>query len=56
MNEQTPSTIKCLDCDAPIKLTLPLEMGDVLVCDECGVELEIVNTTPAELDYLLVEK
>lgn len=29
-----------------------VEEGEVVSCPECGVELEVVNTNPLELDLL----
>lgn len=46
----------CLDCQKELELPEQAEIGDVLVCDECGVEMEIISVEPIELDYLMVEK
>ncbi len=49
-------TVKCPDCGADIKVASDVEVGDVYICDACGVEVEVINTDPIEVDYLLVEK
>jgi len=55
--EQSGSTVPCLDCETPINLPEDPGVGDVLVCDNCGVELEIIETDPeVEIDYLMIEK
>jgi lysine biosynthesis protein LysW len=40
----------CPNCDAVIKMDRPGE-GYIIVCLGCGVELEIVNVDPFELDF-----
>jgi len=50
------STIKCPDCSSTISFLDNSEIGDVIVCDNCEVELEIVNLDPAQVDYLLAQK
>ncbi len=42
----------CIDCDAVIQVDDPSE-GDIIVCPECGVELEIIDINPLDLDYPL---
>jgi lysine biosynthesis protein LysW len=41
---------RCPNCDTIIKLEEPHE-GDVIACPGCGVELEIVNKDPFEVDF-----
>lgn len=61
--EKTQTTIACLDCETALEIPtdpdtgkLNPEIGDVLVCGECGAEMEIVKTEPVEIDYLYVMK
>ena len=49
-------TVQCLNCEEMITVKNDLEIGDVLLCSGCNVELEVINLDPLELDYLLVEK
>ena len=49
-------TITCLDCETVIELSDDIEVGDVVVCEECGTELEIISIDPLEVDYLMIEK
>ena len=40
----------CPECEAVIEVDDEVEEGQTLDCPECGVELEVVNTNPVELD------
>lgn len=41
----------CPECDAELEGDLfELEEGEVVECPECGVDLEVVSTTPLELE------
>jgi alpha-aminoadipate/glutamate carrier protein LysW len=43
----------CPECDAMIDIEEDLvEEGQSVQCPECGAELEVVNTSPVELDIL----
>ncbi|HEY0263461.1 MAG TPA: hypothetical protein VGC07_02955 [Granulicella sp.] len=40
----------CPECDSPLDLDPDeVEEGEVVQCDECGVEVEVVSTDPLEL-------
>ena len=41
---------QCSNCDATIRAEEP-HPGDLIICPECGVELEIVATDPLEVDF-----
>ena len=41
---------RCPNCDLTIKVQDPRE-GTIIVCSGCGVELEIVNVDPFEVDF-----
>ena len=38
----------CPECAGPIQLT-DVELGEILVCNDCGVELEIRSLTPLQI-------
>ncbi|MBI3961703.1 MAG: lysine biosynthesis protein LysW [Deinococcus sp.] len=40
---------ECPECAAEIKLKMGTESGEILVCPDCGVELEVLSTHPPEL-------
>lgn len=44
----------CPNCDSVITVDKP-RMGAVLTCRECGQELEIISTSPFEVDFPLDE-
>jgi alpha-aminoadipate carrier protein LysW len=40
----------CPECESPLDLDVEdVDDGEVVVCDECGSEFEVVNTDPLEL-------
>lgn len=40
----------CPECENPLDLEVDeVEEGDIVACDECGTEFEIVGTEPLEL-------
>ena len=43
-------TTACPDCLEEVYVDADAEQGDVVICDECGVDLEIVGLDPVELD------
>jgi len=48
-------TIKCMDCENIIEME-DVEVGKIAVCDKCGLEMELINTSPIEVDYLFAMK
>ena len=40
----------CPDCEAEVHVDLDADKGDLVSCDECGTELEVVGLDPVELD------
>ena len=41
----------CPECDAVVDMDVDeVEEGQLVSCPECGVDLEVVNTNPIELD------
>ncbi len=40
----------CPECENPLDIDVEeVEEGDVVACDECGTEFEIVGTEPFEM-------
>ncbi|MCA9390315.1 hypothetical protein KC571_02820 [candidate division WWE3 bacterium] len=56
--EVSENMVVCPDCGTKLILEVEAEIGDVIVCDntECGVELEVVDINPIEVEYLMVQK
>jgi len=48
--------IKCPECEEMITLNPEPELGDIAVCDSCGLEVEVVNTEPLEVEPVVEEK
>jgi len=39
----------CPECDAPIDEEFE-DVGDIITCPECGVDLEVISLDPVEFD------
>lgn len=42
----------CPECKNPVELSSDDEVGDVVICPNCGAELEVTNLTPPEVEVL----
>ena len=42
----------CPECDADVHVDTNADKGDVVSCDDCGIELEVVGLDPVELDIM----
>jgi len=38
--------VMCLECDAEISLDAGVEENEIIVCPDCGVDLEITSLNP----------
>ena len=45
------SKVFCPDCKAAISLDLNTTAGKRLTCPHCSTDLEVINTSPLELDW-----
>jgi alpha-aminoadipate/glutamate carrier protein LysW len=43
-------TAVCPECSEKVYVDAESEQGDVVTCDECGSDLEVVGLDPIELD------
>jgi alpha-aminoadipate/glutamate carrier protein LysW len=41
------STVTCPECEAKLALASGTEVGEIIVCSDCGVDLEVINLEPA---------
>ena len=39
----------CPECEADVLADNDLEAGEIILCEECGAELEVVSEDPLEL-------
>jgi alpha-aminoadipate carrier protein LysW len=42
--------MECPECAGELNLVPDLEMGEIVVCPDCGVELEVIGLEPILLD------
>jgi alpha-aminoadipate carrier protein LysW len=47
---------ECPECAVSIELRTGMELGELLVCPDCGVELEVVSLDPITLALAPEEK
>jgi alpha-aminoadipate carrier protein LysW len=50
--ELTVPTGTCPECDADVHVDMDTDKGEIVSCEECGTELEIVGLDPVELDIV----
>ena len=50
------NTVHCTECDAEITLDATSEVGEIIVCPDCGVDLEIISLNPARVDVAPMEQ
>jgi alpha-aminoadipate carrier protein LysW len=41
---------ECIECGAELDLPNDVEVAEILVCPDCGVELEVMSLDPITLD------
>ena len=46
---ERPSLGNCPVCGARLELSCDLVKGELLECDECGIDLEVISLGPVEL-------
>ena len=42
--------VNCLECGAELDLAPDVEVGEIVVCPDCGIELEVMGLAPLALD------
>lgn len=50
------STVNCPECEAEITLEADVVVGEILVCPDCGVDLEVMSLDPPEVDLAPMEE
>lgn len=43
------TTAECPECGAEVQLSDKVEKGEIVQCNDCGSDLEVVNNNPVEL-------
>jgi alpha-aminoadipate carrier protein LysW len=41
---------ECVECAAELELAGDTEEGEIVVCPDCGVELEVISVEPVTLE------
>jgi alpha-aminoadipate carrier protein LysW len=42
--------VACPECTAELSLDADVEEGEIVVCPDCGVELEVMSTDPISVE------
>ena len=50
------STVTCPECAAEITLEGGTEVGEIIVCPDCGVDLEVTALDPAAIQLAPMEQ
>jgi len=50
------STVSCIECAAEIALAENIEVGEIIVCPDCGVDLEVTALEPATIQLAPMEQ
>lgn len=50
------ATVNCVECEAEIELEANCEVGEIIVCPDCGVDLEVTSLDPAEVELAPMEQ
>ena len=45
----------CPECDAALELT-DVVLGEIVVCPDCGIDLEVISLNPLKLDLAPMEE
>ncbi len=54
--ETIMSTVPCPECAAEITLQTATEVGEIMVCPDCGVDLEVTSLDPAAVQLAPMEQ
>ena len=50
------STATCPECEAEIPLEAGTETGEIIVCPDCGVDLEVTSLDPPTVELAPMEE
>jgi len=50
------TTVTCPECAAEITLEADAEVNEIIVCSDCGVDLEITSLAPAAVELAPMEE
>ena len=49
-------SVTCPECDAEFQLEAGVEVGEIIVCPDCGVDLEVVSLKPPKVELAPMEE
>lgn len=50
------NAVTCPECGAEISLDARVEIGEILVCTDCGVDLEVITLNPTTVQLAPMEQ
>jgi alpha-aminoadipate carrier protein LysW len=50
------SAVTCPECEAEIELDATTEEGEIIVCSDCGVDLEVISLNPPQVNVAPMEQ
>jgi alpha-aminoadipate/glutamate carrier protein LysW len=50
------STTTCPECEGEITFDASTEAGEIIVCPDCGVDLEVISIDPAQVELAPMEQ
>jgi alpha-aminoadipate/glutamate carrier protein LysW len=53
---ENPMKTTCPECEAEITLAANAEVNEIIVCPDCGVDLEVISLNPAKLELAPMEE
>ncbi len=49
LQQETTTVATCPECEGTLSLAPDVQAGEIVVCGDCGVDLEVLSTDPLEL-------
>ena len=49
-------TIKCPDCEEVVIIPDDGQVGEIIECNNCAAEMEIISTNPPQVSLIVEEK
>jgi alpha-aminoadipate carrier protein LysW len=56
LRREIMTTVTCPECIAEITLEADAEINEIIVCSDCGVDLEITSLAPAAVELAPMEE
>ncbi|MBI1793667.1 MAG: lysine biosynthesis protein LysW [Chloroflexi bacterium] len=50
------NAVSCPECEAQIELDAGTDAGEIIVCPDCGVDLEVTSIDPAAVQLAPMEQ